>query len=122
MTDSNSPLKSVARTAAANPRARKLVSIVMPVRNEEGNLPRAYDEVTALMALLPYDYEVLLIDNDSIDRTGELSAELCRATLAGDISNSAAISRSRLRWRPVIGLHGERRPSCCSAICKTRRN
>ena len=50
----------------------------MPVRNEEGNLPRAYDEVTALMAPLPYDYEVLLIDNDSNDRTGELSAELCQ--------------------------------------------
>ncbi|HEX4000568.1 MAG TPA: glycosyltransferase family 2 protein [Pirellulales bacterium] len=56
---------------------RKLVSIIMPVRNEEGNLPRAYDEVTALMAPLPYDYEVLLIDNDSSDRTGELAAELC---------------------------------------------
>jgi len=74
MTNIDPSLMPVARTAAA----RKLVSIIMPVRNEEGNLPRAYDEVTALMASLPYDYEVLLIDNDSIDRTGELSAELCQ--------------------------------------------
>jgi dolichol-phosphate mannosyltransferase len=49
----------------------------MPVRNEEGNLSRAYDEVTALMATLPYEYEVLVIDNDSTDRTGELTAEIC---------------------------------------------
>jgi polyisoprenyl-phosphate glycosyltransferase len=73
MPDVDSPLKPAPRSAGA----RKLVSIIVPVRNEEGNLPRAYDEVTALMASLPYDYEVLLIDNDSIDRTGELSAEIC---------------------------------------------
>ncbi len=58
--------------------ARKLVSIIMPVRNEEANLPRAYDEVSAVMASLPYDYEVLIIDNDSVDRTAQLSADLCQ--------------------------------------------
>ena len=50
----------------------------MPVRNEEGNLPRAYDEVTAAIAALPYDYEVLIIDNDSVDRTAQLAAEICQ--------------------------------------------
>jgi dolichol-phosphate mannosyltransferase len=55
----------------------KLLTIVMPARNEEANLPRAYDEVTAVMASLPYDYEVLVIDNDSSDRTGDIAAELC---------------------------------------------
>jgi len=74
MPDIDSPLK----TAPGAARARKLVSILMPVRNEEGNLPRAYDEVTSVMAPLPYDYEVLLIDNDSVDRTGELAAEICQ--------------------------------------------
>jgi dolichol-phosphate mannosyltransferase len=53
------------------------LSIIMPVRNEEGNLPRAYDEVSAVMAGLPYDYEVILIDNDSGDRTGLIAADLC---------------------------------------------
>src|SRR5437868_13478463 len=56
---------------------RKTLSIVMPVRNEEGNLLRAYDEVSAAMAHLPYDYEVLVIDNASGDRSGSLAAELC---------------------------------------------
>ena len=59
------------------PPPRKLLSIIMPLRNEEGNLRRAYNEVTAAMAELPYDYEVLLIDNASTDASGLLAAELC---------------------------------------------
>jgi polyisoprenyl-phosphate glycosyltransferase len=55
---------------------RKLLTLVMPAMNEEGNLPRAYDEVTRVMADLPYDYEVLIIDNASTDGTGALAAEL----------------------------------------------
>ncbi|HEV3342135.1 MAG TPA: glycosyltransferase family 2 protein [Pirellulales bacterium] len=57
---------------------RKLVTVIMPARNEERNLPRAYDEVTEVMAGVPYDYEVLVIDNDSSDGTGSIAAELCR--------------------------------------------
>src|SRR5438067_2456743 len=49
----------------------------MPARNEEANLPRAYDEVTAVMAGLDCDYEVLVIDNASTDNTGTVASELC---------------------------------------------
>ncbi|HMP74706.1 MAG TPA: glycosyltransferase family 2 protein [Kiritimatiellia bacterium] len=57
---------------------RRLISITMPARNEEGNLPRAYDEVTAVMARLPqYDYEVIVIDNASVDRTLEIARGFC---------------------------------------------
>jgi dolichol-phosphate mannosyltransferase len=56
---------------------RKLLTIIMPARNEEANLNRAYTEVTAVMAGLACDYEVLVIDNDSTDGTGALSAGLC---------------------------------------------
>jgi polyisoprenyl-phosphate glycosyltransferase len=55
---------------------RKLLSIVMPAMNEEANLARAYDEVTAVMAGEPYDYEVIVVDNASTDRTGEVAAGL----------------------------------------------
>jgi len=59
---------------------RKLISIIMPAMNEEANLPRAYSEVTAVFVskLEAYDYEVILIDNDSRDRTGEVCSEICR--------------------------------------------
>jgi polyisoprenyl-phosphate glycosyltransferase len=54
----------------------KLLSIVMPAMNEEANLARAYDEVTAVMAGEQYDYEVIVVDNASTDRTGEVAAGL----------------------------------------------
>jgi dolichol-phosphate mannosyltransferase len=64
--------------ATAAPKARrKMLTIIMPARNEEASLPRAYEEVTAVMAGLPYDYEVIVIDNDSTDRTGAIGADLC---------------------------------------------
>jgi transketolase len=57
--------------------ARPTLTVIMPARNEEATLPRAYEEVTAVMAGLPCDYEVIVIDNASTDRTGEVAAELC---------------------------------------------
>jgi dolichol-phosphate mannosyltransferase len=61
---------------AAQPGRRKVLTLVMPAMNEEANLPRAYDEVTRVMADLRYDYEVLIIDNASTDRTGDVAAAL----------------------------------------------
>ncbi len=57
---------------------KKLISVTMPARNEEGNLPRAYDEVTEVFSRLPqYDYEVIIIDNASTDRTPEIARGIC---------------------------------------------
>jgi dolichol-phosphate mannosyltransferase len=56
---------------------KKTLTILMPAMNEEKNLPRAFDEVTAVMASVPYDYEVIVIDNDSKDATGKVAEALC---------------------------------------------
>jgi dolichol-phosphate mannosyltransferase len=58
-----------------------LITILAPARNEQENLPRAYDEVTAVFAGLPYDYEVVVLDNASDDDTPRLARELCRRDL-----------------------------------------
>jgi dolichol-phosphate mannosyltransferase len=57
---------------------RKLITLLVPARNEQANLPRVYDEVSAVFAGLPYDYEVLLLDNASTDDTPRLAREFCR--------------------------------------------
>lgn len=57
---------------------KKLISIIMPAMNEDENLPRAYSEVCDIFAKMPeYDYEVLIIDNDSTDNTATVCATIC---------------------------------------------
>ena len=60
---------------------RRKLSIICPAYNEEHNLPRLYDRVTALFkeALAAYDYEVIILDNCSGDGTREKAMEICAA-------------------------------------------
>ncbi|AFL89741.1 glycosyl transferase [Terriglobus roseus DSM 18391] len=51
----------------------KLISVVSPCYNEEGNVAALIERVRSLFAQLPqYRYEHILIDNNSTDRTVEL--------------------------------------------------
>lgn len=58
--------------------AKKLLSICVPVFNEEDNVGPLYDRVVAVMAGLSdrYDFELLFTDNHSTDGTFERLAEL----------------------------------------------
>lgn len=58
----------------------KKISIVVPCYNEEDNLELLHTEVTALMRkeLSEYDYEILIIDNKSKDRSREIIRNICR--------------------------------------------
>ena len=58
---------------------RSLVSILIPARNEEANIPALERELTQALDQLPdYDFEFLVIDNRSTDGTGERVKEICR--------------------------------------------
>lgn len=59
---------------------RRLISLVMPVYNEEANVHRAYVALTAVFQSLPqYDLEFVFTDNHSEDRTFELLTGLAKA-------------------------------------------
>jgi len=52
---------------------KKLVSIVAGCYNEEENIPELYARLTAVMQGFPeYNYEIILIDNNSEDKTVEV--------------------------------------------------
>lgn len=57
----------------------KKISVVIPCYNEEANVVQISEAVIGLFReqLSAYDYELLLIDNDSQDRTRELIRGLC---------------------------------------------
>ena len=57
---------------------RQLITIVIPALNEEGNIRPLEQEVLEVTDSLPYDFEFIVIDNASTDRTGNLVKEICR--------------------------------------------
>lgn len=59
---------------------RKLISIVIPCYNEEANIVPLCNAITEIMAmqLQKYDYEIIVSDNKSEDRTREYLRQLAR--------------------------------------------
>ena len=56
---------------------KKMLSIIIPVFNEEENIKIVYDAVTSIMAgIHEYDYELLFTDNHSTDNTFEILQQL----------------------------------------------
>jgi len=55
----------------------KCISIIIPARNEEENLPSVYSEVSRVMSSIPYEYEAIIIDNSSTDNTEEIAVSIC---------------------------------------------
>jgi glycosyltransferase involved in cell wall biosynthesis len=58
---------------------RKRVSIIIPVYNEQGNLPELYDRVTAVTRPLSdrYAFEYTVLDNASEDSTQQIARGIC---------------------------------------------
>jgi glycosyltransferase involved in cell wall biosynthesis/Flp pilus assembly protein TadD len=52
------------------------LSIVVPVFNEEENIPVLYDELTATLKTLKQNYEIIFIDDGSVDRSREALADI----------------------------------------------
>jgi glycosyltransferase involved in cell wall biosynthesis len=59
--------------------ASKLLSILLPAFNEEENLPLVFPRLTQILDKLPehIDYEVIVLDNASTDRTPVIAREFC---------------------------------------------
>src|SRR3954451_10975429 len=53
-----------------------LISVVIPTYNEEGNVARVYERLSAVFAALPVDWELIFSVDPSTDRTEERILEL----------------------------------------------
>ena len=54
----------------------KIISIVVPVFNEEDNIQHFYQNVTQVMEPLPYDFELIFVDDGSKDKSRQILREL----------------------------------------------
>ncbi|MBQ9783636.1 MAG: glycosyltransferase family 2 protein, partial [Clostridia bacterium] len=54
------------------------ISIIVPCKNEEACVEIFYDSITASIAEIPVDYEIVFVDDGSTDRTLELFRLLSR--------------------------------------------
>ncbi len=52
------------------------LSIVVPIKDEKDNLVRLHERITQSMAGQPWDYEILLVDDGSIDGSDRVMDEL----------------------------------------------
>ncbi|WP_457679485.1 glycosyltransferase family 2 protein [Thermovibrio sp.] len=56
--------------------AVKKISVVIPVYNEEENVPILYDRLKRVLDNLPYDYEIIFVNDGSTDGTGQKLEEI----------------------------------------------
>ncbi|MEO2083416.1 MAG: glycosyltransferase family 2 protein [Desulfurobacteriaceae bacterium] len=54
----------------------KKVSVVIPLYNEEESVPILYQRLKEVLEKIPYDYEIIFVDDGSSDRTGEILEEI----------------------------------------------
>lgn len=65
-------------SGAAEPRLPGRLSVVTPAYNEEGNLPVLYGRLCATLDPMGIDWEWIVIDDHSADRTFDVMSELSR--------------------------------------------
>jgi glycosyltransferase involved in cell wall biosynthesis len=54
----------------------KKISIVIPAYNEEKAIGHTLKEINDTLKNINIDYEIIVIDNNSIDRTGDIAKDL----------------------------------------------
>jgi glycosyltransferase involved in cell wall biosynthesis len=64
----------------STPAQKRLISVVIPVYNEEANVRTAYDAVIAVFTTIAdrYDFEIIFTDNHSTDRTFSRVTEIAK--------------------------------------------
>jgi len=103
------------------------ISIAIPLHNEEGNMESLYREIKEVMVHIGLTYEIVLVNDGSTDRTGEIVRRLKEEDsllrgieLEGNFGEAAALSAgyyfSRGDWIITMDGDGQNDPQAISAI------
>jgi glycosyltransferase involved in cell wall biosynthesis len=95
---------------------KKMISVLIPTFNEEENVRYIYQAVKEVLEgqLADYDFEILFIDNKSIDSTRALIREICRNDQhVKAIFNSRNFGQFNSPYYGLISTRGD----CAIPIC-----
>ena len=71
-----------------------MLSIVIPIHNEEPSILPLYDRLTSVLEALQTPYEIIFVDDASTDRSFELLANLVETDHAAEGDPAAAQFRA----------------------------
>ena len=77
-----------------------MLSVVIPIHNEEPSILPLYDRLTAVLEPLQKPYEIIVVDDASTDRSFDLLANLVETDAQSESDPSAA------QFRPDRGAFG----------------
>ncbi len=90
---------------------RPFVSVVIPLLNEEDNLPEVHQRLTKVLTQAAGRYEVVLVDDGSTDRSAEMIRELARTdvhvryvTFSRNFGHEAACTAGLERCRGDVAV------------------
>jgi dolichyl-phosphate beta-glucosyltransferase len=90
---------------AMSPAETPLLSIIIPAYNEEKRLPESLEQVAQFVAQQEYPIEVIVVDNNSNDATGQIAADFAgefpyiRALFEGRQGKGAAVRTGMMAGR-----------------------
>jgi polyisoprenyl-phosphate glycosyltransferase len=58
----------------------KMISVVIPIFNEAGNIPELWSRLEKTLSTIDLDYEVVFVDDGSIDDSARLIEQICRTS------------------------------------------
>src|ERR1035437_7127213 len=58
---------------------QKIISIIVPVHNEEKNIPLIEAELSHVLAALPYSYEIIFVNDGSTDNSEQVIEDLTKS-------------------------------------------
>ncbi len=73
--------------------SKKLISVVIPTLNEEGNIGEAIKEVKKELEKYGYRYEIIVVDGHSTDKTVEIAKSLGAKILYDSVGKGSALRK-----------------------------
>jgi len=88
------------------------LSIIIPAHNEETRLPHTLEQALAFLKTQAYDFEILVVENGSSDRTFEIASEFARAHPNLHVIREELPGKGRAVRRGMLEAKGQHRFMC----------